>query len=172
MQSSTNRRTKILSLLESSTQPMSGASLAKSLSVSRQIIVQDIALLRAQNHAIISTNKGYLYYKNSFTSNLYTQQIHVAHSLEDTLDEMYTILDLGGSMLDVFVEHDVYGTIHAELIIQNHKDADIFVKKMLSSTSKPLKSLTGETHWHTITAPSQKAMELIIKELSYKGYLQ
>ena len=54
------RRKQLLNILSSSNNPVSGGTLAKELNVSRQIIVQDISLLRANGPTIFSTNKGYL----------------------------------------------------------------------------------------------------------------
>jgi len=81
------------------------------------------------------------------------------------LDEMRSIVDYGGCMLDVFIDHDLYGQIRVDLLINDIKDAEEFCEKMRNSTSKPLKVLTEDCHYHTITAPSQKALELILNEL-------
>ena len=48
------RRENLLKILQESTNPVSGTELAEKFNVSRQIVVQDIALLRAKNHEIIS----------------------------------------------------------------------------------------------------------------------
>ena len=54
------RRDGILSLLEESDTPLSGTELAHRFKVSRQVIVQDIALLRAEDKKILSTYRGYV----------------------------------------------------------------------------------------------------------------
>jgi len=95
----------------------------------------------------------------------------VRHTAEDTLEEMRSILDFGGSMLDVFVDHDLYGQIRADLLIQNIQDAEDFCEKMRLSTSRPLKVLTDECHYHTIVAPSEKALDMIKKDLREKNFL-
>ena len=166
-----SRRKSIMNLLLKQNIPVSGSELAETFHVSRQVIVQDIALLRAENQNIMSTNKGYILFPLREENNHPKAHIYVSHTIEQTLDEMYTIVDLGGSMLDVFVDHDLYGQIRADLIIRNRKDADEFVTKMKHSKSKPLKALTGEYHYHTISAPSDKALKLIKAELKEKGYL-
>lgn len=166
-----NRRKSILDLLSKQNIPISGTELANRYHVSRQIIVQDIALLRAENQMIMSTNKGYVLYPSPDGNQQPRTQIYVSHTAEQTLDEMYTIVDLGGTMLDVFVDHDLYGQIRANLIIRSHQDADEFVARMASSKSKPLKALTGDCHCHTICAPSERALTLIKSELKEKGYL-
>lgn len=166
-----SRRKSIINLLSKQNIPVSGSELAETFQVSRQVIVQDIALLRAENQNIVSTNKGYLLFPLQKENNQPKATIYVSHTIEQTLDEMYTIVDLGGSMLDVFVDHDLYGQIRADLIIRTRKDADEFVMKMKSSKSRPLKALTGEYHYHTICAPSDKVLKLIKAELKEKGYL-
>lgn len=167
----TNRRKAIMDLLLSQNVPISGTQLAKQFSVSRQVIVQDIALLRAENQDILSTNKGYVLFPALSGGQQPRAHIYVSHTADQTLDEMYTIVDLGGSMLDVFVDHDLYGQLRADLIVRTHQDADEFVAKMKVSKSKPLKALTGDFHYHTICAPSEKVLTLIKTELKEKGYL-
>lgn len=97
---------------------MSGTELAKELGVSRQVIVQDIALLRAVNKNILSTNKGYVLYDPSEETQKARRTIAVSHSDEQTQDELYTIVDFGGKVLDVVIEHDIYGQITVDLILK------------------------------------------------------
>ncbi|MBE5883886.1 MAG: transcription repressor NadR [Lachnospiraceae bacterium] len=159
------RREAIVDYLNNKTHPVSGTELAKHFGVSRQIIVQDIALLRAENRNILSTNKGYVLFHPQEKRSGCTAVIMVKHTANQTLDEMRSIVDYGGCMLDVFIDHDLYGQIRVDLLINDIKDAEEFCEKMRNSTSKPLKVLTEDCHYHTITAPSQKALELILNEL-------
>ncbi len=168
---SEERRQAIIEYLTPASMPINGTELARHFGVSRQVIVQDIALLRAQNHPIWSTNKGYMLTKPLEKQGGCRRVITVQHTLEQTLDEMQAIVDFGGRMLDIFVDHDLYGEIRAELIINDMEDAKDFCERMQKSTSKPLKVLTGDTHYHTITAPSEKAMQMILQELEEKGIL-
>lgn len=165
-----NRRQAIIEYLEDKTTPTNGTELSKHFNVSRQVIVQDIALLRAENRNIISTNKGYLLFHPQERTG-HTAVIMVRHSAEDTLEEMRSIVDYGGSMLDLSVEHDLYGHIRVDLVINNMSDAEEFCEKMRTSSSRPLKNLTEECHYHTIVAPSEKALEMIKKDLREKGFL-
>jgi len=166
----TTRRKAIIEYLQKKITPTNGAELAKHFNVSRQIIVQDIALLRAENTNILSTNKGYVLFHPQEKSE-HTAVIMVRHTAEDTLEEMRSILDFGGSMLDVFVDHDLYGQIRADLLIQNIQDAEDFCETTRLSTSRPLKVLTDECHYHTIVAPSEKALDMIKKDLREKNFL-
>lgn len=164
------RRQAIIEYLENRTTPTNGTELARQFNVSRQVIVQDIALLRAENSNILSTNKGYVFFHPREKTG-YTAVIMVRHNETDTLEEMRSIVDFGGSMLDVFVDHDLYGQIRANLVINDLQDAEEFCEKMRRSTSRPLKVLTDECHYHTIVAPSEKALEMIRKDLREKGIL-
>ena len=165
------RRKAIVEYLDSKSSPISGTELAKHFGVSRQIIVQDIALLRAENRDILSTNKGYVLFHPQEKRSGCATVIMVKHTAEQTLDEMRSIVDYGGSILDLSVEHDLYGHIRVDLLINDIQDAEEFCEKMMQSKSKPLKALTDDCHYHTIKAPSEKALELIKQELREKGIL-
>lgn len=167
----TARRTAIVEYLGTHATPVSGTELAKHFGVSRQIIVQDVALLRAENRNILSTNKGYVLFQPQAQRSGCSAVIMVRHTAEQTLEEMRSIVDYGGSMLDVFIDHDLYGQIRVDLVINDINDAEEFCAKMLNSNSKPLKALTEGCHYHTVKAPSEKALELIMKELKEKGML-
>lgn len=165
------RRKAIVSYLEDKTVPTNGTELSRLFGVSRQVIVQDIALLRAENRNILSTNKGYVLFHPQEKHTGCTAVLMVRHTSEQTLEEMRTIVDYGGSMLDVFVDHDLYGQIRVDLVINDLADAEEFCAKMKESTSRPLKELTEGCHYHTIKVPSEKALELIKKELREKEIL-
>lgn len=163
------RRKKILEILRKSREPMSGSELAAKLGVSRQVIVQDIALLRAINRNIISTTKGYvLYYQENEKVN---RCFMVKHTDEQIEDELCTIVDNGGKVLDVIVIHDIYGEISAGLILRNRRDVYDFVDKIKESKTVPLKGLTGGVHLHTVEADSEEILDEIEKKLREKNYL-
>lgn len=166
-----DRRTRLLRLLQEQGAPLSGTALAKALGVTRQIIVQDIALIRAENHNILSTNKGYLYRDANMENTQPKRVIHVRHSTEQVLDEFLTVLDLGGTVLDVAVEHEIYGQIRADLLIETPQDASEFVDRLSRCRDNPLKVLTDDCHYHTITAPAEKLLDLIEAALRAKGML-
>ena len=165
------RRIRILSKLQESPTPLSGTALAKAFHVSRQIIVQDIALMRAENHGIISTNKGYLL-RSGKTENAQPKRVFcVKHTTQHVLDEFHTILEMGGKILDVAVEHELYGQIRVDLLIETPDDAKEFYDKLLTCRDNPLKVLTDDCHYHTVCAPSEKLLDLMETELRNKGYL-
>jgi transcriptional regulator of NAD metabolism len=163
------RREKLMEILENAKQPISGTELSKRLKVSRQVIVQDIALLRAVNKNILSTSKGYLIYVRG--DEKVNRCFMVKHTTDEILDELCTIVDLGGKVLDVIVSHDIYGEIKADLIISNRQDVYDFVQKVKDNNTIPLKELTDNIHLHTIEADSEEVLDKIEKKLTEKGYL-
>lgn len=165
------RREKILQILSQTSEPLSGTSLAKSLNVSRQIVVQDIALLRAVNKNILSTNKGYVIFQDSSENEKCKRSIKVLHSDAQILDELNTIVDLGGSVIDVVVEHEIYGQITCDLIVNSRRDAKLFVLQCEESNAKGLGTLTDGVHYHTIEASSEEILDKIEIALNEKGYL-
>lgn len=163
------RREKLIEILENSKQPISGTELSKKLKVSRQVIVQDIALLRAINKNILSTTKGYLIYVRE--DKKVNRCFLMKHTTDEIQDELCTIVDLGGKVLDVIVSHDIYGEIKADLIINNRQDVYDFVHKVQSNNTIPLKELTDNIHLHTIEADSEEVLDNIEEMLREKGYL-
>lgn len=165
------RRASILSKLQESDTPLSGTILAKAFHVSRQIIVQDIALMRAENYGILSTNKGYLLRSHKTENTQPKRVFFVKHTTQQVLAEFTSVIDLGGKILDVAVEHEIYGQIRVDLLIETEADAVDFYEKLLSCRDNPLKVLTDDCHYHTIAAPSEKLLDLIEAELLEKGFL-
>ena len=164
------RRQELLQLLSGTQTPISGTSLAKHFTVSRQVIVQDMALLRAQRMQILSTYKGY--FLDAAVKEQYVRIFRVHHDTEHTLDELQLIVDYGGKVLDVFVEHPLYGQIRADLMIANRMEAKQFVEQMEAHEAHPLKLLTDDCHYHTVVAGSEEQLDLIEQELKMRGYLQ
>ena len=166
------RREQILQLLREQGEPLSGTALAKICGVSRQVIVQDIALMRAENHRIISTNKGYLFREETAENVQPKRVFFVRHQDNRVMEEFMTVLELGGRILDVAVEHEIYGQIRVDLLIESVQDARSFMERLAECRDNPLKVLTDDCHYHTVSAPSEKLLDLIEAELSQKGFLQ
>ena len=165
---SEERRSRIIKRLQHSTVPISASCLAKDFAVTRQIIVADIALLRATGYSILADNKGYILnsidYKN-------IRRIAVKHDKHQVLAELYTIVDNGGKILDVIVEHSIYGRISVELNVSSRYDVDEFVKKIDTTKANPLSLLTEGVHIHTITIPDENAFARIKEQLTGLGIL-
>ena len=166
------RREQIIRQIQESKAPVSGTKLASLYSVSRQVIVQDIALLRATNKNILSTNKGYFLYNPGKGPQKPKRSFCVQHTTEQMQDELYTIVDYGGKVLDAVVEHDIYGQITVDLMLCNRMDVDEFMERIRKSKSQPLNVLTGGKHWHTVEADTEPMLQVIGEKLREKGYLQ
>lgn len=163
------RRKQILELLENNREPLSAGAIAKKFSVSRQIIVGDIALLRASNNDISATPRGYILNREMPSRLVYT--IACQHSEENLAEELYIVVDNGGSILDVIVEHPLYGQMSGQLQICSRYDVDMFLQKLKENKANPLCALTGGIHLHTLACPSPEVYERICRRLSEKGIL-
>lgn len=165
------RRKQIISLLEQASKPLSGSELAQMLEVSRQIIVQDIALLRASNRNIVSTNKGYLLYPDKTSKKRCQRLFSVLHDDSGMEKELYIIVDNGGRLLNVVVEHQVYGQIAVDLMLDNRRDVNEFIEKINSETTHPLSILTNGRHYHTIEADNEVILDRIEEEFRNNNFL-
>lgn len=163
------RRQQILNILTNHSQPISGTELSKQLGVSRQVIVQDIALLRANNKNILSTTKGYIMYVAK--EQTIKRVFYVKHNTDQIEEELCTIIDNGGKVLDVIVMHEIYGEIEADLMLSTRQDVYDFVEKVKTKKTKPLKELTDGIHFHTVEAKSEEILDRIEEKLREKNFL-
>lgn len=161
------RRLEIVNILTKSNHPIKGNMLADQLGVSRQVIVQDIAILRANNYEILSTNVGYIIMKKSEFSRVFK----VIHSDEETEKELNLYIDHGGKVEDVFVYHKAYGVVRTKMNIRTRIDVKNYIEKIQSGKSRLLKNVTSGYHYHTICADSEKVLDMIQKELQNAGFL-
>lgn len=160
------RRQEILSCLQDAELPINGTSLAKMFNISRQVIVQDIAILRAENHPILSTNRGYLMQKASF---VHHRTFCVKHNWNQMEIELQTIVDYGGQVKNTTVEHEIYGQISVEMYLKSRRDVKELIEQFKSTNSLPLTSLTGGVHFHTVTADSEEELDKIEDALKKLG---
>ena len=165
------RRSQIIAMLESSDAPISGSEFAKRLGVSRQVVVQDMALLRAGNKNILATNKGYIYFSPNLKKK-YQCCVKVSHDTQAIRDEFDAVLSAGAKVLDVTVEHSIYGSISMDLLIESMEDAEEFVRRIEIGDTRPLKELTGDVHFHTLEADTQEALDAAVENLRVKGFLK
>ena len=142
------RRKAIANLLLSAQNPISGGTLAQQFDISRQIIVQDITVLKGQGYEILSTNQGYVMQKSPLKERVFK----VRHTTAETEDELSTIVALGGTVADVFVWHKVYGRIEATLNIFSNLQIKQFLEGVRTGQSTELMHVTGGYHYHTVRA--------------------
>ncbi len=161
------RRKNILQMLQEGKQPISGIALAKKFDVSRQVVVQDIALIRANGVDIMSTNRGYLLQEGNALSRVFK----VLHTDEEAEEELNLIVDLGGKVEDVFVYHKIYDVVRAEMNIKSRMDVKKYMEGITSGKSSLLKNVTSGYHYHTVTAESAEILDLIQEQLQERGFL-
>ena len=161
------RREQIVRQIQESKEPVSGKKLAELYGVSRQVIVQDIALIRTAGYDIISTNRGYILNTQKAISRVFKVQ----HTDEQTEEELYEIVDLGGCVESVMVNHRVYGHMEAPLGIHSRRKAAAFIEDIKSGKSSPLKNITSNYHYHTVSAESEEILDEIEEMLRAKGFL-
>lgn len=166
---SKERRLQIERLLIGSKTPLKGNMLAEKFDVTRQVIVKDIALLRATGTKIIATPDGYIIYDNC--DNKIRRIIAINHNREEMTEELSIVIKYGGIIEDVIVEHPVYGEIKAMLMIRNSADLENFTRRFSENKAQPLSSLTEGTHLHTIVADNKEDMESIVSELEARKFL-
>lgn len=181
------RRASLLDALRSADAPVSGGQLANTLNVSRQIIVQDIALLREAGANIVATTKGYVLANTAQTTAQAMAQnaaeqpaaaldepartFKLHHEVEQTRDELQTIIALGGRVHNVSISHRAYGRITAPLEIADQADIERFIHDIESGKSSPLSTATSGYHYHLVSAPSNEALEAIGRALADRGFL-
>ncbi|MCR2044358.1 transcription repressor NadR [Anaerosalibacter massiliensis] len=169
--SSDDRRSEIINILNKLDKAISGTDLAKKLGVSRQIIVQDIAILRASGEEIIATPQGYIVLKDVNERRLIKTIVCKHSTYEEIEDELKTIVDIGGKVLDVIIEHPIYGEIKSSLMISSRLDVDEFIKNLKATNAEPLSSLTEGVHIHSIEVENEENFKKIEKVLEEKSYL-
>lgn len=161
------RRKEIIRLLMSEQKPVPGGELSVTFGVSRQIIVKDISALKESGYEILSTRFGYIINKTPLCERIFK----VLHTTEQTEDELNCIVDLGGTVSDVFVWHKVYGKVEAKLNICSRLHVKQFIDGVRSGKSTELMNITGGYHYHTVRAESDEVLNLIQNTLDEKGYL-
>lgn len=162
------RREQILGALTSAAAPTSGAALAQAAGVSRQVVVQDIALLRGQGWPIQSTNRGYVIEREATRP---SRLFKCHHTVEQTPEELNLIVDLGGHVRDVLVNHRVYGRLSCELGIACRRDVRAYMDQIHSGKSSPLMLITSGYHFHHVAADSEEALDEIEAALAGAGFL-
>ena len=164
------RRDEILQALAGASGPVSAAALAARLGVSRQVVVGDVALLRAAGSPIVATPRGYVLGGGQEGSGVRCT-VACRHGLDGLLDELYTVADCGCGVLDVTVEHPVYGQLTGQLRLASRYDVQEFVRLVSQRKAKPLSDLTGGVHLHTLRCPDEDSYRRVLSGLKEEGFL-
>ena len=163
----TQRRQAILQTISRSQAPCTATALAQEYGVSRQAIVQDIALLRAAGAAITATSRGYKLDRKP----RYECTVCVFHTDQQILDELQAIVDAGACVEDVSVMHQVYGELCAPLGVDSRRKAQALLESIQTGQCSPLKNVTEGYHRHRISAESPEILQEVCQELQRRGYL-
>lgn len=161
------RREEILRILGEAETPVAARELAARFGVSRQVIVQDMAVIRASTPGILSTTKGYAIQQE----NTCTREFKVRHRQDQAAEELNLIVDCGGRVKNISISHRVYGRISAEMDIRSRQDVREFTEALASSHSTVLSTATSGYHYHLVEAANKQRLDLIGKELEKAGFL-
>lgn len=161
------RRQEILNVLTEASVPVSASTLSEKFGVSRQIIVKDIARLREEGNVISSLARGYVLENKGRPSKVFK----IFHSDEDVEQELNLIVDMGGTVEDVFVYHKAYNKVTAPMKIKSRSDVEKFLNNIATGKSSLLKNVTSGYHYHTVSADSFETLKNIEDKLWGKGFL-
>lgn len=161
------RRKAIVNLLLSEEKAVSGSELSACFGVSRQTVVQDITALKESGYDILSTHNGYVVQKSPLKERVFK----LYHTTEQTENELSLIVGLGGTVVDVFVWHKVYGRVVAKLNIFSELHVKQFIEGVRSGKSSELMNITGGYHYHTVRADSEEILSRIEKALKENNYI-
>ena len=162
------RRERVLEYLREADGPLPAAALAQRLSVSRQIIVGDVALLRAAGEGITATPRGYVLERPRPGL---VGTVACLHAGADMERELTLMVDQGCTVENVIVEHPVYGQLTGPLELSSRYDISEFIRKVEENAAQPLSALTGGIHLHTLRCPDQESLDRTIKALAEAGFL-
>ena len=157
------RRQYIRTALHTHAEPVSASALARELGVSRQVIVGDVALLRAAGEQILSTPRGYLCEGEERAGRIYT--LACVHTPSQMEQELETITSYGGEVLDVTVSHPLYGQISAPLNLRTVQEARAFVQAAADRDAALLSDLTGGVHLHRVRCAYEAQYRKILAAL-------
>ena len=162
------RRQAILNTLNHAGQPVSATALARQFSVSRQIVVGDIALLRAAGANISATPRGYVVLRDAAGLVRRVACQHDSAGMEAALNAM---VDQGCTVLDVIVDHPIYGQLTGPLQLSSRYDVSQFIARCARAEARPLSDLTGGIHLPTLSCPDEAAFERVETALRDMGVL-
>lgn len=163
------RRRQIVAWMRARGGPIHGGELAKHFHVSRQCLVQDVAILRASGEEIMATPRGYQLPKAK--DHVHRAVLACRHEPERTEEELHILVDHGVRVLDVIVEHPLYGELRGSLMIESRADVHDFLEQVRASKASLLSSLTGGVHLHTVEASRPEAISRAKAELRKHGIL-
>lgn len=163
------RRKEILDILKKTDTPVPARALAARFGMSRQVIVQDMAVIRASTSGILSTARGYIIHQDSVER--CSREFKVRHQEADTQSELNLIVDCGGHVKNISISHRVYGRISADMDIRSRQDVAEFTEALKDSSSSVLSTATSGYHYHLVEAASRERLDMIEEKLREAGFL-
>lgn len=163
------RRQELLRTLRMAGEPILGSELAQRFNVSRQVLVQDMAILRAAGSDVIATPRGYLLRNPEPVA--HRDVLHLRHGREALADEMTILVDLGIRILDDVIDHPVFGPLRTDLYVSSRQDVRELDERLRETNSLPLLSLTDGRHSHTVESARPDLLTKAREELQSRGYL-
>lgn len=164
-----SRRRQIVAWLRARGGPVPGGEIAKHFRVSRQCLVQDVAILRASGEEILATPTGYRLPAES--TRAHRAILACKHPPERTEEELQILLDHGVKILDVIVEHPIYGELRGSLMLESRADLQDFLAHVRASHAALLSSLTNGVHLHTVEASRPEMIARAKAQLRARGFL-
>ncbi|MDI3298585.1 MAG: transcription repressor NadR [Bacillota bacterium] len=168
---SDERRRRLEALVREARGPVRGTQLAERLGVSRQVVVQDIAVLRARGSAIRSSPRGYVWDEPPEPATQVRAQVAVRHTPEETALELHSLVDAGVRVVDVVVEHPLYGELRGYLDLATHEQVDAWLEEVRRHRASLLSSLTGGVHLHTLESRDAQGVARARRRLEELGFL-
>lgn len=166
-----NRRVRIMEIISQSKKPKTGSELSVLLDVTRQVVVQDVALLRAGGVPILATPAGYVMIDAVSPTRALRVFTCRHQTLEEAENELMLIVENGGTVRDVIIEHPVYGELTGTLMLHTPEAVKNLIERLRQKDSLMLSSITGGIHMHTVEAANEKALAVIEAKLSQAGIL-
>ncbi|HCN56993.1 MAG TPA: transcription repressor NadR [Exiguobacterium sp.] len=170
-QSGEERRQELLEIIQQSERPVTGTKLAKEAGVSRQVIVQDLSLLKAKGHPVVATARGYLLNHPELDGSRHMRKVVCRHGSDQLKAECDAVVDEGVIIRDVIVEHPVYGFLTGELMLKSRRDVRALIERLEETQATPLSTLTDGVHIHTLEADNEEALNAAIDALDSLGIL-
>lgn len=164
------RRDAIVKWLLDEANPITGSELAKRSNVSRQVIVQDMSILKAKGEPIFATAQGYLYLNQEEKSKV-QQLVAVQHSPQQTAEELYIFVDCGLTVINVTIEHSIYGELTGAMHVSNRQEVDSFCLNLQQTKASLLSELTNGVHLHLVEGSHRKQIDQALEKLKRKGFL-
>jgi uncharacterized protein len=168
-QDAARRRRQIVGWLRGHGRPVPGGEIANHFRVSRQCLVQDVAILRASGEEILATPRGYRLPADSNEG--HRAILACKHPPERTEEELQILLDHGVRVLDVIVEHPLYGELRGSLMLESRADLQDFLEHVRRSRAALLSSLTNGVHLHTVEASRPEMISRAKVQLRARGFL-